>query len=123
MCDGACTKAIPPEVHNTRLANAFETRRLQTWPFKGTVMIEEKETAESGTVFFVDNWILKGAFCYRDEDFSPLAEHMPVGFFDYDTYKILVRYMLDKKHRRSMRQLTKDEFSQLYAQCTGDMEV
>ena len=121
-CNGACVGKEPAEAYNERFDAAFTERRLKTWPYSGTVMIDEKESEGSGTVIFVDNWALLGAFRYDADEFSPLTEGgMPDGF-DYDTYKILVRYMLNPRNRRSVRTLTKKEFAQAYARATGSYE-
>ncbi|MDB5189796.1 MAG: hypothetical protein JWN49_122 [Parcubacteria group bacterium] len=124
QCNGACIGKEDSATYNERLQEAFSKRRFKTWPYKGTVMIDEKEDAESGTVFFIDNWIVLGAFRYSGDEYEPLSESVGVdASFDYDTYKILVRFMLNPKNRRAVRVLTKNEYTAAYARCTGSYET
>jgi len=121
-CNGACAGKENTEEYNARFDAAFAERRLKTWPYAGTVMIDEKENAERGTVLFIDNWALLGAYRYDGEEFSSLVEDgMPDGF-DYDTYKILARYMLNPRNRRTIRTLSASEYKQAYARATGSYE-
>lgn len=108
-CRGACAGKEPAEEYNERFTNAFASRRMRTWPYKGTVMIEEKETDQAGTVLFVRDWMLLGAYRYEDDAYEPLLPNLAPGF-EYDTYKILVRYMLNTKNRRSIRTLSAREY-------------
>ena len=119
-CDGACTGKIDTDTYNERVTEAFSQRRLRSWPYKGPVLITERENENSGTIFFIRDWVLLGSFRYDGEQCSelPLAEKD----FDYDLYKILVRYMLNPKNRRSIRTLTEREFQKEYAQCTDSYE-
>jgi DNA polymerase-3 subunit epsilon len=119
-CDGACTGKMAPEEYNKRLEESFANRRMRTWPYSGTVLITEQETEDSGTVFFVRDWVLIGSFRYDGEDCSelPLTEHN----FEYDIYKILVRFMLNPKNKRAIKVLSDTEFKREYARCSGTYE-
>lgn len=118
-CDGACIGKIPPEEYNERVTEAFAKRKLRTWPYSGAVLIDEKESEEAGTIFFIDNWTLLGAFRYDGEEFSPLIEGLESGAdFDYDTYKILVRFMNNALNKRAIKVLSPKEFRTAYARAT-----
>lgn len=119
-CSGVCIGKISAEEHNEVLEAAFAARRLRTWPYKGTVMIDEKEREGSGTVFFIDNWALVGAYRYEDGAYSPFAEDLEKGLFDYDTYKILVRYLSSSVNKRNLSILSKAEFKKQRALCEGE---
>ena len=126
-CKGACAGKESPEEYNARIEDAFSKRKIRTWPYRGTVLIDEKENPERGTVFFIDNWALLGAFKYDDGMYEPLDDSLSQSgsahsSFDYDTYKILVRYMLAKRNARSIKVLSKSEFTKLFAECTGSHE-
>ncbi|MDB5237255.1 MAG: hypothetical protein JWL88_357 [Parcubacteria group bacterium] len=124
-CDGACVGKEPAEEYDARVAEAFAKRRLRTWPYKGTVMIDEKESEHAGTVFFIDNWALRGAFRYEGDEFSPLIESVESEDstpFDYDTYKILVRFMANPKNKRAIAALSPNEFRIAYARATNATE-
>lgn len=124
-CKGACVGKEAAETYNARVEETFSKRKIRTWPYRGTVLIDEKETPERGTVFFIDNWALLGAFKYDDGTYESLDDSLSQsasGSFDYDTYKILVRYMLAKRNARTLRVLTKSEFTKLFTECTGTYE-
>ena len=117
QCDGACLGKVPADMHNERVERAFATRKLRTWPYKGPVLITEAESETAGTVFLIDNWILAACYRYEGEEYSPLVDASQA--FDYDTYKILVRYLLDPKNRRSVRVLSSREHKELVARLEG----
>jgi DNA polymerase-3 subunit epsilon len=121
-CDGACAGSISPEEYNQRLTEAFEKRALKIWPYKGTVAITESVNEDSGTVFFIHEWMLLGAFTYDTNGmFNTL---LPADTsLDFDTYKILVRYMLNPANRRTIRVLSDTEFTTEFARCTNTYEV
>lgn len=124
QCNGACVGKESAIIYAERVQEAFSKRKFKTWPYAGTVMIDEKENAENGTVFFIDNWIVLGAFRYTGDEYEPLSDSFGKDAgFDYDTYKILVRFMLNPKNRRAIRVLTKSEYTAAYARCTGSYEA
>lgn len=116
-CDGACIGKLTSTEHNERIESAFATRKLRTWPYRGPVLITEAESEDTGTVFLIDNWILAGSYRYESEAYSPLVKAQQA--FDYDTYKILARYLMDPKNRRSIRTLDKREYLELSAKLSG----
>lgn len=119
ICDGACVGKSDLKTHNDRLDQAFASRRLRVWPYKGAIMIDEREDVSKGTVFFIDNWVLTGAFRYEDEVYSLFAAELVKNVFDYDTYKILARYILNPKNKRNMKVLTPTEYRRQLALCAG----
>jgi len=121
VCDGACVGKIPADTHNERLDAAFSSRKLRTWPYRGSVLITEAASEDSGTIFLIDNWILKGAYRYEGEAYSPLTEGTEA--FEYDTYKILVRYLANARNKRSVRVLSAREHDALLARLRGEEEV
>ncbi|CAN5741020.1 hypothetical protein BH11PAT2_BH11PAT2_00630 [soil metagenome] len=124
QCNGACIRKEDAVAYEERVLEAFSTRKFKTWPYASTVMIDEKEDAESGTVFFIDNWIILGAFRYTGDEYEPLSESLGKNSgFDYDTYKILVRFMLSQKNRKSIRVLSKAEFTTAFARCTSSYDA
>lgn len=87
----ACAGSESPALYNARLSEAFATRSVSVWPYKRPIIIRERESDSKGTAFFLDQWILHGAYRYDDEQFEPLIE--PQAAFDYDTYKIVSRFL------------------------------
>lgn len=119
-CAGACKGTESVEVHNQRFKDAFEARRLRAWPYTGTVMIDEKENEERGTAIFIRDWVLLGAYSYENEEYRPLIEESErLPGFDYDTYKVLARYLLNRRNRRSIRTLTDREYRSIMTQIEG----
>lgn len=109
QCAGACMGEEPAPMYNTRVEEAFKERRIKAWPFDGTIVIEEKG-ADLGEVFFVDQWCLVGSYSYSDDgsDRHVKGEHR----FDYDSYKILLRYLTDRGNRRNIRRVPQKELEQ-----------
>jgi DNA polymerase-3 subunit epsilon len=120
MCDGACIGKISSSVHNKRIDDVFKNRRIRTWPYAGCVLITEQDGESSGTVFFIDNWILRGAFRFDGDSYERLINEKTN--FDYDTYKILTRYLLNKTNSKHVRVLTPSEYKSCYAKCIGHYE-
>ncbi len=106
-CKGACKGTEDSIIYNTRFDVAFAERRLRQWPFSGPIMINEKNETDpsTGTAFIVDNWRLQGSFTYDDSGQKAFLQ----GYaFDYDSYKILSRYILFPK-KASIKAITQQE--------------
>ncbi|MFN0156552.1 MAG: GIY-YIG nuclease family protein [Bacteroidota bacterium] len=110
QCNGACMGLEPPASYNARVEQAFEERRIKAWPFKGAVIIEEKDD-ERGEVFVVDNWCLLYSFTFSLR--SPSLSVRGLHRFDYDSYKILAGYVFDEANAHRIRHATKDEIDLL----------
>ena len=109
QCTGACMGDEPSVSYNGRVEEAFRERSIRAWPFEGTIVIEEKG-AGLGEVFFVDQWCLVGSYRYADDG---SARHLNGDHrFDYDSYKILLRYITDRGNRRTIRRVPRKEFEQ-----------
>lgn len=119
-CAGACIGKVQVSDHNERFDQAFASRRIRIWPYKGPVLITEAQSETKGTVFVIDNWILRGSFTYEGEDYAPLVA--PNTGFDYDTYKILARYMLNHTNRRNIKTITERECQRILAQGENEYE-
>jgi hypothetical protein len=88
----------PAEAYNHRVEIAFRRRRVVAWPFKGTIAIKEMDAEGGDTeVFFVDNWCLVGSA--RSGGDMELVQRSKAVRFDYDTYKILLRYLTQPSNR------------------------
>lgn len=112
-----CTGGVSAVGHNALLEQAFEGSKMRAWEYKGGVIIDEKQDENVGTVFFIDNWRLVGSFRYDSgsyEEFLPRAEG-----FDYDAYKILTRFMRDKRNRRMIQVVPASVFTANLARAHG----
>jgi DNA polymerase-3 subunit epsilon len=120
QCDGVCLGSVSAEAYNLRVDEAFKSRRLKSWDYPGGVVIEEKSGEDAGTLFFIDNWAILGSFKYESgayQSFLPAK-----GVFDYDSYKILARYMRATKNRDTIKPLSRQEFQKALAACKDDRE-
>lgn len=122
LCKKACAGAESVEAYNARFVRAFKKRQIKTWPFSGAVRIEERDhPAGDGAVFIIKEWRILKSYVY---DAAGIREFLPaLPFFDYDTYKILVRYILNPANRSRMREISESDLDDLKNQVSGDYET
>ena len=112
QCNGACVGEEEPPVYNARVEMAFLDRRIKAWPFAGAILIEERDAfSGEGEVFLVDQWCLVSSFRYSDSGYQ-LKVSGPHRF-DYDAYKILSRYILNRANSRRIKLLSREEMNSL----------
>ncbi len=109
-CKGACVGKDAPEDFNKRFNKAFARRRIKSWTYDTPISIEEKGDEGSQT-FILDNWCLVAEHKTEDGENHPVA-HTPV--FDYDRYKIFVKYIFDKQNRNNIKVLHQRSLEELY---------
>ncbi len=109
-CQGACMGKEEVHEYNKRLQEVFKSRRIKAWPFAGPIAIEEKRDDEERHVFVLDNWCL-----IQDIKVSAYdnEEHKHEPAFDYDAYKIFVRYIRNPLHKKHIKRLSSAEFSRM----------
>lgn len=106
-CDGACVGEEPPLRYNVRVEAAFSGRKVKAWPFGGPIVVEEQAVdGNSREAFVVDNWCLVGSG--RSTEVGEQYEARSSQRFDYDTYKILLRFITDRANRRMIRSLPRE---------------
>ncbi len=86
-CNGACAQKELPAKYNLRFLAAFQKTKIKQWPFSGPIAIREGNTAH-----VVSHWCYLGELS-DDSDISQLNSNENL-VFDYDTYKILQRFLL-----------------------------
>lgn len=119
QCHGACIGEELPIKYNLRFTEAFYNLKIKSWPFPGPIMIEEYDAVEQRReVFVIDKWCLINGTINTE----PLEDMNQETFtksvlnslnrediiFDYDTYKILVRYLFDKRNQQSIKVLSRE---------------
>jgi DNA polymerase-3 subunit epsilon len=112
QCGGACMGEEDPEQYNARVEEAFEARRIKAWPYDGGVVVEERSKKNSQREFFlIDNWCLVTSFksVGEESEKSARVQHR----FDYDSYKILLSYVMDPQNHESIRPYSRREFDRL----------
>jgi DNA polymerase-3 subunit epsilon len=105
-CRGACVGQEPAELYNQRLHTAFERQRIQAWPYRGTVLVEEKISAEFHGIL-VDQWCVVGEIT-QQEHCEPVVSTM-TKHFDLDTYKILQSFMTTKLDKLKIQRIDLEE--------------
>lgn len=113
-CLGACAGREPAATYNRRLQLAFERQRIQAWPYKGAVLVQEKfsDTAMSSGIV-VDKWCVIAQVTqdeYCDPQVRPLAPAAGRSF-DLDTYKILRSFLSEKIHKLVIQPLSPQQLT------------
>lgn len=94
-CKGACIGKESSESYNRRVLLAFEHKRIQTWPYEGPVIVQERlSEIPIANGFIVDQWSIIGKIS-QEEDYEPVVTHYE-AVFDYDAYKILRSFMTQR---------------------------
>lgn len=84
FCKGACTGKELPELYNRRAELAFERSRLETWPYKGNVIV----TISPSRQLLIDQWIPQKIYDIESDSYTELETD-----FNIDTYKILKSFL------------------------------
>lgn len=100
-CRGACAGKEPAASYNARLLAAFEHQRIQAWPYKDAVLLQEQPAGETAHGIIVDKWCVLGEvsqqpYCEPEVKLNEKA-------FDLDTYKILQSFLAAKAGRLTIR--------------------
>ncbi len=117
-CRGACIGLDSPLQFNLRFLQAFHERKIKAWPFDGPILIEEKQDEhEEGNAFLVDQWCLIGKIEYNTESYDFRREEF---VFDHDSYKILLKYLLNSKNRTRIKKITKADLKNIISSTLTD---
>ena len=109
-CHGACVGEEDSARYNARFEEGFAERRIQAWPFRSGILIVEKgEDQKQGDAFLVDQWCLLSSVKYSDGGYEEVTPGSDT--FDYDSYKILLRYLGSPRARRTIKRLSPQEYS------------
>ena len=111
-CLGACIGKEPVVSYNARFEDAFELTKIRTWPYTGAIAYEDRDVSgEHGELFIIQNWCLLGAVKFEGEMIERFLKGSTA--FDYESYKILVSFLLDKKHRHKVREISTQEVKEI----------
>lgn len=109
-CKGACNGKENPIFYNTRFLEAFGKYKMKKWPFKGPIIIKEKnELDEAEEGFVIDKWCLIGSIKTMEFHIHDKLENEYL--FDLDTYKILRQYFMKKDNWKKITEVKKPEQS------------
>jgi DNA polymerase-3 subunit epsilon len=111
-CQGACVGDEPAAVYNSRVQAAFANARIDHWPFKGAVLLQEKSASNYGIV--VDQWCVLAEVQQADDYSQPRLIERP-RLFDLDAYKIIRSFVLHKSRQLNIRPVSLSELQQQLA--------
>lgn len=110
-CQGACAGKEPAESYNERLLTAFSNHRIEAWPFRGPVLVQEKTDVDAQSGVVVDQWCVLAKV--EQEAYCEPRVRQSEKAFDLDTYKILRSFLLDKATKLRVQQLSADQLQSL----------
>lgn len=95
QCGGACIGLVSAEMHNLQLKTAMDLYKVQVWPYKGPIAIND-----GGEMIVLDKWCYLGTAINDDE----LAELKISGDveFDLDIYKIVKKALAGRYKNQVM---------------------
>lgn len=116
-CHGACAGVETPVRYNHRFTSAFSKRTIRIWPYAGAVVLEERGDEQTGELFFIYDWRIVGAYHFENNDVS---EFLPVkDYFDYESYKIMVQFLLKRQNKKGFKVIPVQEMKKTLAQFTA----
>jgi DNA polymerase III subunit epsilon len=96
-CDGACIDAAKGEKMLLRLAMALAKYRLPNWPYRGVLVITEKDaTAEREEAHLFHDWCHLGR-ATNAEEIAQISETSNRGRFRADMYYLLRQTIIKQK--------------------------
>lgn len=98
QCKGACDGKEASVKYNLRFDGGFYHKKIRPWRFDSPIII--KELGDKNEAHLVDKWCYLGSV---KNEFEDLAEIKKEYRFDYDTYKILNRFIMDPKNEKKIR--------------------
>jgi DNA polymerase-3 subunit epsilon len=90
-CKGACVGREPAKLHDTRVRLALAGLQLKPWPYRGRVVVVERDWRGVEDCHVLDGWRWLGTV-REPEEAAALAGDAP---FDADIYRILKRFLAD----------------------------
>ena len=97
LCPGACGNKEPNLKYNLRFDEGFYSKKIRPWNFNRPIII--KEEGDNSEAHLIDKWCYLGSIKSEEED---LTEFTKDYRFDFDTYKILNRFIRDPKNQRKI---------------------
>ncbi len=89
-CRGACLGREPALLHDTRVRLALAALRLKPWPYRGRILVAERDWRGQEDLHVLDGWCYLGTVREPDEARHLDKDAVP---FDPDVYRILKRYL------------------------------
>ncbi len=100
QCKGACNGEEISLKYNLRFDEGFYNKKIRPWRFDSPIII--KELGDRQESHLVDKWCYLGSI--KDESFD--IESLKKEYrFDFDTYKILNKFIMDPKNEKKIKVL------------------
>ncbi len=110
-CHGACVGHETPDAYNRRVTVAFERQRIQSWPYRTPVLLQEMGADGIGNSgIIIDKWCVV-AEVSQDEYCEPVVQERGKSF-DLDTYKILQSFLATKLNKLRIQPLSSQQLQQ-----------
>ena len=89
-CRGACVGRESAPLHDTRVRLALAAQRLKPWPYRGRILVGERDWRGEEDLHVLSGWKYLGTVREREA-----AEGLDAGeaSFDADVYRILKRFL------------------------------
>jgi DNA polymerase-3 subunit epsilon len=100
QCNGACDGSEMSLKYNLRFDDAFFRKKVKSWKFPGPILI--KEEGEKSQLHLIDKWCYLGSLNSEEDKMEDIDKAYR---FDYDTYKILKRFLGNPNNRHAVVQL------------------
>ena len=89
-CRGACVGAEPAARHDARVRLALAATRLKPWPYRGRILVAERDWRGTEDLHVLDRWRYLGTVHAAEDADGLNAQAVP---FDADVYRILKRFL------------------------------
>jgi DNA polymerase-3 subunit epsilon len=89
-CKGACVGREPAALHDTRVRLALASLRLKPWPYRGRILVAERDWRGQEDLHVLEGWRYLGTVREPDEAAGLARDAVP---FDPDVYRILKRFL------------------------------
>lgn len=89
-CRGACIGREPAALHDTRVRLALAGQRLKEWPYRGRILVGERDWRGEEDLHVLEGWKYLGTV--REREAAEGLDADATGF-DPDVYRILKRYL------------------------------
>jgi DNA polymerase-3 subunit epsilon len=103
FCKGACMSEENSLKYNLRFEEAFYKSKIKPWRFDSPIII--KEIGEKEEIHVIDKWCYLGSLKSEQDSISDLKQEYN---FDFDTYKILSRYINNDNNQNYIKTINLD---------------
>ncbi len=104
LCNGICKDEELTIKYNIRFDEAFHKRKVKKWNFESPILI--REDGEKSQLHLIDKWCYLGSIKDESQGLEDLKKDY---IFDYDTYRILNRYLTNPNNLKTVTKLNNNQ--------------